>query len=233
MINQDYQYAYLIGDLIFGVGWLLLFFRRKDIRHKMILMSLVIGLIGPSLEFFYIKDYWRPQLTGNLLVGFEDVLFAFFIGGISSVLYEEILRKKETASRIKKHKLDIILFPLVAIFLMIMGSNILKINSIYSSQIALIFLGMYIIIIRRDLVYPALISGIFFSSFMFLFYLIFLQIFPGIIQAWWLLSNISGILIVGIPLEELIWGFSVGFLGGIVYEFILGMKFVKMKIGKY
>jgi hypothetical protein len=73
----------------------------------------------------------------------------------------------------------------------------------------------------------ALFSGLFVGGLMFIFYLVFGTLFDGIIQKWWLLKNISGILIFGAPLEELMWGFGWGFVAGPAYEFINGLRFKK------
>jgi membrane protease YdiL (CAAX protease family) len=63
---------------------------------------------------------------------------------------------------------------------------------------------------------------------MLIFYLLFCNvIFRGIIQNWWNIKNLSGILIFGIPIEELMWVFSWGFVAGPTYEFITGLRFKK------
>ena len=55
-------------------------------------------------------------------------------------------------------------------------------------------------------------------------YILYTAIFPNIIEDWWKLENISGIIIFGAPIEELIWGFTWGFFIGPVYEFWRGIK---------
>jgi hypothetical protein len=49
--------------------------------------------------------------------------------------------------------------------------------------------------------------------------IIYQQIYPGIIPAWWRLNKISGMAFLGVPIEELAWGFSWGLVAGPVYEF--------------
>ena len=70
-----------------------------------------------------------------------------------------------------------------------------------------------------------MISGLSVGILMFLFYKIWIALYPNIIQHWWKLENISGILILGVPLEEIIWGFSWGIVGGTIYEFVRGTSF--------
>ena len=94
-------------------------------------------------------------------------------------------------------------------------------------MITFLLLALLIYYFRRDLFIDGLMSGIFLAITMFLAYLIFLYIFPNAIQKWWFLNNISGILILGIPLEELLWAFSLGLVAGPTYEFITGLRLQK------
>ena len=50
--------------------------------------------------------------------------------------------------------------------------------------------------------------------------------FPGYVERVWNLKVISGILIFGVPLEELMFAFSFGFLWSSVYEHV---KWYKIK----
>jgi hypothetical protein len=75
-----YRSAYLVGSLIFGVVWAVLFTLRKDLRREMLSLSLLAGIMGPLSEHFYLQDYWQPEywLPGFLRI--EDFLAGFFLG---------------------------------------------------------------------------------------------------------------------------------------------------------
>lgn len=73
---QNFQYAYLIGNLFFLTVWVILFLYRRDLRRKMLIMSLVIAPMGPISQLFYLRDYWQPQLFNGWLIGIE-VRFTF------------------------------------------------------------------------------------------------------------------------------------------------------------
>src|SRR3989344_6909047 len=214
------QYAYLLGCTIFVSIWLLLYILRKDLRKEMLTMSLLVAPLGPLSQLLYLRDYWKPQLFNGWVVGIEDLLFAFAIGGITSVIYEEIFGKRYIKGHTKKHFYLMLLFALLGLIWMLVGNLYLKYNSIYVSIVAFIFLGVLILFFRKDLFFDAFWSGIIVGSLMFLFYMFFSAIFPEVIQKWWLLKNISGILVYGAPLEELMWGFGWGFFAGPAYEFV-------------
>lgn len=110
---------------------------------------------------------------------------------------------------------------------MYVGSMVLGFNSIYVSILGFLIIGASILFTRHDLLKDALYSGLLVGGLMFVFYLLFGLIFDGIIQEWWMLKNISGITIYGAPLEELMWGFSWGFVAGPAYEFMNGLRFRK------
>ena len=187
-------------------------------------MSLLFAPLGPISEIFYLRDYWHPAYVINIFgFGIEDLLFAFFIGGISSVIYEEVFTKKSQKTN-KENLVSIAIIGLIGLILLILLNIYLKINSIYSSSIVFIFLGLIVLKRRRDLLKNAFWSGILTALLMLIFYLVYLKIFPNIIQDWWKLENISQILVIGVPIEEIIWGFTWGFLAGPLYEFWKGKK---------
>jgi hypothetical protein len=225
---STYQYSYLIGNLLLLVPWLVLFAWRKDLRHKILIMSFIIGLFGPLSQLFYLRDYWHPQLFNGWRIGIEDFLFGFFIGGISCTIYEELFGLKYTSRHIKGHKEWMISFFGLGILILFVGNLILGFNSIYVSIFIFIIFGITVIRLRHDLLRDAIISGVLVAMVMFTVYLIFIPMFPGIVQSWWKLNNISGILVFNIPLEELLWACAWGFVAGPFYEFLNGLRFKLM-----
>ena len=57
-------------------------------------MSVIFGVIGPFVEVVYTLDWWAPLTITGTVVGIEDVLFGFVCGGIATVVYEEIFKKR-------------------------------------------------------------------------------------------------------------------------------------------
>ncbi len=222
-----YKFAYLIGNLLISLPiWLILFIRRKDLRKEMLIVSLIAGIAGPISELYYLKDYWRPEIFTGWPIGIEDFIFGFCIGGISSVIYEYIFGKHHSNRINRKHHWSWFIVPLVTLFIIVFNALffVLKINSIYVSAIAFALLALIIICFRKDLLVNSLTSGFLMGLLMFVSYLVFLSIFPEAIHRWWLIKNISGVLINGVPIEELLWAFSWGMVAGPIYEFFRGLK---------
>lgn len=190
-------------------------------------MSFISAPIGPFSELFYRRDYWRPELFNGWPIGLEDLLFAFTIGGIATVMYEVFFNKKNIKGNFSSYPKWPVTVATLGIIWIIVGNVLLNFNSIYVSVLGFLLAGSVIILLRRDLLNNALVSGLLVAILMFVFYLIFNTVFDDIIQRWWLLKNLSGILLFGVPLEELMWGFGFGFAAGPTYKFIYGLEFKK------
>ncbi|HEB01465.1 MAG TPA: hypothetical protein ENI16_00515 [Candidatus Portnoybacteria bacterium] len=220
-----HPYAYLVGSFIFLVVWLFLFLIRKDLRKEMLILSFIGGALFP-LALIYLPDYWYPDhILGSYLLGIEDYIFAFAIAGIGAVAYEVVFGKTHTLCECRKQSPKRILsIAIVSIIILLSLTFIFKMNSIYSSFVAFLLIFAYIMYFRRDLFWQAILSGFLVAGLMLLFYQIWILMYPNIIQHWWKLENISGILILGVPLEEIIWGFNWGIVGGTIYEFARGVN---------
>lgn len=223
-----HPYAYLVGDAIFVVVWLFLFLLRKDLRKEMLTMS-VVGSIFAPLALIYLPDYWYPDhLLGNFPLGIEDYVFAGSIAGIGAVAYEAIFGRVHTLCECrKKDPRRLLGITGAAVVILLLLTLMFRLNSIYSSYVAFLLIFVYIMWLRRDLFWQAMASGVAVALVMLFFYQIWIYMYPGIIQHWWKLESISGILVLGVPLEEIIWGFSWGIVGGTVYEFARGIRAVR------
>ncbi|MBI4993723.1 hypothetical protein HZC33_02070 [Candidatus Wolfebacteria bacterium] len=224
-----YPYAFLIGDLIFLGIWILLFWLRKDLRREMLAMSIICGALFP-LALIHLADYWQPEHIidfFNLHLGIEDFLFAFVIGGIGGVLHEALfgqIHKFYPTYFQKRNLKEMILLAFFSIFIVLLLTYGFNINSIYSSYVSFLIIFAYIIFFRKDLFQQAILGGISVGILMLIFYQIWTKMYPGIIESWWKLENLSGIFILNVPLEEILWGFSWGLVGSVIYEFAKGIS---------
>jgi hypothetical protein len=225
-VSVDYKYAYLIGDLILFLIWILFFVGRKDLRKEIIFVSLLGGFAGLLSEIFYLEDYWRPQLFNGWIIGFEDFLFGATASGISATIYEGTFGKR--LSKISRFPTVWFLkpVPLLILVVTVLGISVFGLG-ISSMQISFtLFLIAFIIIVtlRRDLITNGILSGILMGMMMVICYSILLTLFPELINRFWFVENLCGIYIGLIPIEELVWAFSLGLAAGPYWEFIKGYK---------
>jgi len=223
-----YKYAYILGTLLICFPiWLTLVLHRKDLRKEILLTSLVGGFFGPISQLIYTKDYWKPELFSNQTIGIEDFLFGFFIAGIAASIYEGVYGKR-FAKRTQRDTNWFVNFAMLVTvvfgtFLILTLST--NVNSIYASMVSFLVGTSIIFFKRRDLAKDMLFSGLFLAIFGLISYTILLAVYPDLITKWWFMNNISGVFVLGIPIEEIMWGFTGGMFIGPFYEFIVGLKF--------
>lgn len=207
------------GSLIFGLPiWLFLFLHRSDLRHKMLIMSILIAFVAP-VDTFFIPEYWYPLTINNLFglpIDVFTILFGFILGGISSVLYEEFMGKSYMKHRGKPHHLKILvaLGPLILFLLKLFT----PFNFMLDVLIATGFMIVIMLFIRHDLFTDVILSGLFFAvvySSLLSFYIL---IFPEILSAW-NFNKFPQIILFNVPIYEIIWAFLSGAFLGPFYEF--------------
>lgn len=128
--------------------------------------------------------------------------------------------------RSKRHRFHLLalISPVIAFLLLKIFTNL---NPIYSASIAMFIGGVAAILCRPDLTKKIGIGAILFLVLYFISFLLFNIAYPGAVQKIWNLSAISGILILGVPLEELMFAFTFGMMWSSVYEHI---KWYKLRV---
>lgn len=221
------QYAWLIWSLLLVGIWLVIYFSldSQDKKREMLTVSLWTSLLGLT-EPLFVPEYWAPPSLFNLALrtGFdiESLIFSFAIGGIAVIIYEKIYRVRhqqmsvqlQHAPRHRYHLLALFSAPIIFVALLLATS----LNPIYVSAIALILGGLATWYCRPDLKGKMVVSAFLFLGIYFLYFLTLIAIYPGYVEKVWQLNRISGILIVGVPLEELMFAFSFGFFWSSIYE---------------
>ena len=227
---------WLTASLVLLSVWLLIWLVKPKLRKEMFWVSIFTAPFGLT-EHLFVPEYWSPPSLFNLAsrTGFdiESFIFSFAIGGIGAIMYEALLRvnhqeiSKHERHR-KKHRLHLLaLASPVIVFLPLQLFT--KLNPIYSASIAMFVGGIAAIFCRPDLKRKVWIGGLSFLALYFGFFLLFNLGYPGLVQEVWNLSAISGVLLLGVPLEELIFAFTFGMLWSSIYEHVLWYKAVKAR----
>lgn len=215
-----------------AVYWLL---RDKVSRKEMLVVSLWTSLLGLT-EPIFVPEYWNPPSLFNLAqsTGFdiESLLFSFGVGGLAVVMYEWLFkvrhRKVSMAerhhSRHKHHWLALSSAPVIFFTLLIF----VDINPIYFAFAAMMAGGLFTWYCRPDLKKKMIVSAWLFLGLYYVYFLTLIVSFPGYVEQVWNMTTISGVIVGGVPLEELMFAFSFGFLWSSVYEHIGWRKVVGM-----
>jgi hypothetical protein len=107
---------------------------------------------------------------------------------------------------------------LVAPFALLIPAYLLPWNPIYPSLLALALGALGSVACRPDLIRNTLVGGVLFFLLYGAFMLGLRWFTPGYIEAVWNLRALSGGLVYGIPLEELVFGLTFGMYWSGVYE---------------
>lgn len=186
-------------------------------------------------EPLFVPEYWHPPSLFDLAntTGFdlESLIFSFSIGGIGTVLYNLIFNKSymampRTERNHSRHSLHLyILFVPVVVFLLLAGLT--PLNHIYCGISAMLLGGMATLYCRTDLKTKIWISGFLFTALYFVYFGSILPFYPSYVERYWSLENLSQILVVGIPIEELLFAFTFGMYWSGLYEHLYWRKIMR------
>ena len=221
---MTYHYVWLGWSSAFLLPWILLYALFAQHRVAMWWASVFMAFFGLT-EPMFVPDYWNPPSLFELAqrTGFdiESFIFSFAIGGIAAVLYNIILHKRlegfsQTDRQQRRHRLHrwalstpFVLFPIL---------YFLPWNPIYAGIAAMASGAIASVLCRPDLKSNTLVGGLLFLALYTAFLLGLKWSAPGYIEQVWNLEALSGVQIYGLPIEELLFGFSFGLVWTGIYE---------------
>ncbi|MEO5670073.1 MAG: lycopene cyclase domain-containing protein [Ramlibacter sp.] len=220
----DFKYVWLIWASAFMLPWVILYAAAPAVRQIMVRASIPTAAFGLTQPIF-VPRYWNPPTLFDLAqrTGFdiESLIFCFAIGGIGAASYrvlallpEAVMDHSERQSGNHRWHLAALTAPFL-IFLLLL---LFPWNPIYPGILALFSGALAAGLCRPDLIRNSLWGGAIF----FVLYLVFLLglrwYWPGYIEAVWNLAQLLPWRPLGLPLEELLFGFGFGLYWSCVYE---------------
>ncbi len=225
---------WLVFSLILLGIWGVLYTLKPAYRKRMLWVSALTAPFGLT-EPLFVPEYWNPPSLFNLAArtGFdiESLIFCFAIGGVGSVLYGAltgIKPKKMPQKEMHKHRHRwhyIALFTPVIVFLPLLLFS--EMNAIYPAIIAMFSGGIAATLCRPDLTRHVWIGGVLFAALYFIFFLGINLIYPDFLHNVWNMDALTGFYIIGVPLEEILFGFTFGMMWSSIYEHLLWYGAVK------
>lgn len=228
------QFVWFIWSFIMLLVWTVIYFLVPSVRKEMLKTSLWTMPLGLS-EPLFVPGYWNPPSLFNLAqkTGFdiESILFSFAIGGIGSVLYRIFipasLKPVHEFEKLKpRHKIHryTLAIPVGVFLLLALFTNL---NHIYCGAIALFSGAISALYCRPDLKGKIFIGGILFTGLYFIYFASLRWVYPEYVEKFWNLSNLSGILLYGIPVEEFLFAFTFGMFWSSIYEHLYWLRLSK------
>ena len=218
------HYVWFVWSSAFLIPWLGLYLgvpARRRVMLRASLLTIPFGLTEP----LFVPAYWSPPSLFDLAqrTGFdlESLIFSFAIGGVGLVLYDALTRHvtvrlpvaEQHHGRHRLHRLalaaPVLAFPLLLLF---------PWNPIYPAIVAMGTGALAASACRPDLRARSWLGAILFLAF-YTVLLLGLEItVPGYIGRVWNLAALSGLSIVGLPVEELLFAAAIGGYWSAVYE---------------
>ena len=219
-----YHYVWFAWSSGFLLPWLALYVTNPRLRPVIWRVSFATAVFGLT-EPIWVPEYWDPPSLFELArrTGFdvESFIFCFAIGGIGAVVYNALTHRSfvpvsAEEKRAPRHRFHPV--ALWAPYALFPALYFLPWNPIYPAILCLVIGGITSSICRPDLKVKGLVGGAVFLGLYTIFMLGLVWLTPGYIPHVWNLPALSGVLIGGIPLEELLFGFTFGLYWAGVYE---------------
>lgn len=218
------QYVWLAWSSAFLLPWAIVYALFPAHRKPMTWASLFTAPFGLT-EPLFVPEYWSPPSLFDLALrtGFdiESLIFCFSVGGIGAVLYNvltgrttaKVAQDERCSPRHRYHRTALsapfIVFPIL---------YFLPWNPIYPGITAMVVGAIATMLCRPDLLTKTWIGGVLFL----LYYIVFLTGLewsaPGYIDRVWNLQALSGVTLLRMPLEELLFAITFGMYWSGVYE---------------
>lgn len=221
---NGYHYVWLIWSSAFFAAFLLVYLVSAALRPTMLRAGAATAPFGLT-EPLFVPAYWNPPSLFDLAqrTGFdiESLIFTFSIGAVAVVLYNRLTGHGVTsvagpARSSRRHRLHglALLAPAITFLLLLP----LGWNPIYPAVIAMTAGAAAAVACRPDLLWKTLVGGFLFLGYYSLFMLGLVVSAPGYVEQVWNLPALSGLRPLGIPVEELMFGFAFGLYWSSVYE---------------
>jgi hypothetical protein len=219
------DYVYLMVALALGCLWVSFYWVRPDLRKKILFSSLLAGSGGVG-EVAFVPSYWNPRfhvirILDDLFL--ESFLFTFFLGGAASVFYQVAFRKRLLNVR----RVSLKVLVLIPIYFVVLRLLIPQLNIIFFLLGAGLTLMMLFALLEGTLIRPMALSGLLLLALSLVIYVPLWRLFPSF-GASYNTSELTGISLLGIPAEELLFYLAFGAVWCVVYELFGNSRFRRM-----
>ena len=225
------EYDFLILSLLFLLPGALIYALREDLR-PVIRVMMLCSVPFAFTEFLFYPDYWEPvflfDLADRIGFGIEDVIFVCGLGAFTSTgfLFFSGFRlgdgvRQSTRGEISR-RLGL-LFLLT--FSLVLVTALMGVPMIYGSFFIMIGVSSIVFLIRKDLFLPSLAGAGIAVVVYTLLSLVFGLVFPQAFRNVWHTDKFLNVFVLGIPLEEYMYGFACGMAATMFYPFVFNRSF--------
>ena len=222
-------YEFLLLSLLFLVPGGGFWFLRPDLRP---LMTRAVGVSLPfsATEWLFYPEYWTPRFLFGLadLIGFgiEDVLFVSGLGAFSSTAYAVVFRRTPVPLRAGVSRPWLRVLGAFALAMAVTGGQLAAgVPILYAAVATMVSVSAGLLLARPDLVAPCLLGALVSAGIYLGLCLIFGSLVPGVFERTWRHSLLLPGRLLGVPLDEVLYGLGAGFGGTALPAWAFGWRF--------
>jgi len=219
--------SYLWSVLLLLPFWLLIFITRKDLRRKLWHTGRAFGLASVVMGQLFTSDYWNPTYLFGPYFPIEDFLYGLINASLMMVLYQYFFKVPFSSESFPSTKRFTLIFAGISFIILYILIEKFNLNSIYGQIFLLLIIGIYTIIKRKDLLKPILINSTLTVILVFLWLSTIFWIYPNGVIDNWETTILFDQYIYKVPIEELLFAFSISFGGSFFYEISNGKRLSK------
>jgi len=229
-----YYYNFLTLALLFILPGTAIWILRPDLRNIITTVS-AFALPFACTEFLFYPTYWEPNFLFDLVkhigFGIEDIIFVVGLAAFTTTAYAFAFNRRYKPTG----QAGLLFCTLRALGLFVfsglffLGLIISGVAVIYTACLVMIACACIILALRNDLTIPSLFGGSISCAIYFLLCLTAEKLLPGLFKNVWHIEEFSNMFIAGIPLEELLYGFSTGIVATAFYPYVFSRQFTNPK----
>lgn len=217
------QYIYLIGTLISIIPITIVYYLRQNLRPGIITAGLVCLPFTLATEyFFWAVDWWTPLTITGTRIGIEDIILTLTNCGYAFAIYPFFFKNQKNIKLSINIQTVIIIFSLNFLAFMALFW-IFQVTSVIISIVLSFITSVFLIYKKPALLKPTLFTGLIMLITFLPMYWILIFISPEFIAKTWIFENLTGILFLGIPIEDILFYFQAGVFTSAVL-FYSGLK---------
>ena len=224
-------YSFLVLSSLLALPGLVVWALRPDLRQMMARMMLLSLPFALTERLFY-PTYWEPaflfDLVNKIGFGIEDVLFVAGLAAFSSSAWAFASgRRLAPLGDDARPFLPTALGLLVACFAGVGLLVWLSIPMIYGAPVVMALMGTCLCLRRADLWAPGF-GGMLVTTLVYTSLCLALdRLIPGVFLLDWNTEIFLNRFMLGVPLEEILYAATAGFIAAVFYPFVAGLRYVR------
>jgi len=225
---------FLLLSVLFACPGAIIYAVRPDLR-PLIGANAIASLPFALTERFFAGSYWSPpslfQLIDRVGVGIEDGLFVVALAAYMSTAYAFVFRKRLVAMQSDGSARQSLARALLIVGVALGGTAVLLsagMPIIYGCFSVMGAISLGIVVVRRDLLSPALLGSLLSVTTYACVCLVYAALRPGVFSRVWHTERFMHRFVLGVPIEEILYGWLSGVVASVFYPLVARMRFVKL-----